>query len=207
MHRPRIGPSHPAYKTKPCRYGAKCRIQDCAFLHCKRQEKEPGEIRECRGVKRPREERSRNASPRRLPPPAPSTILIDGMNLCHAVHGAPPSARPLVRAIRHYESNGYKVHVVLPEWAYYGGKDRMRQVMDASMLTPFVRDGVVSFAPAYTDDDLFCLRFARDRPHIKVLSNDHYETHVRSGLVSHEWRSSHVIKYMFLDSVFVAIDL
>ena len=82
----------------------------------------------------------------------------------------------------------------------------MRHVMDASMLTPFVRDGVVSFAPAYTDDDLFCLRFARDRPHIKVLSNDHYETHVRSGLVSHEWRSRHVIKYMFLDNVFVAVD-
>ena len=128
------------------------------------------------------------------------------MNLCHAHQGIPPSARPLVLAIRHYERSGYRVHVILPEWAYYGGKDCNRAVLNAALLDPFVRDGLVSFSPAYTDDDQFCLMFARQRSYVSVLSNDNYRSHIAKGLVTSEWCRRNVIKYMFVADCFLPQD-
>lgn len=125
------------------------------------------------------------------------------MNLCHGVQGASPSARLLVRAIRHFASQKYPVHTVLPEWAYTGGKDGKRRIADAAELEPFVRNGIVHFSPSYTDDDLFLLKFARDRSDVRVLSNDHFQAHVRNGIVSDSWRRGSTIKYMFIGGVFV----
>lgn len=135
-------------------------------------------------------------------------VLIDGMNLCHSNQGSTtPAAGRLTKAIDHFEGGGYKVHVVLPEWAYHGGKDGTRRVADASSLDPYVQKHIVHFAPAYTDDDLFLLKFARDRPNVRILSNDHFQTHVRTGVVSEEWRAKATVKYMFIDGVFVPGDV
>ena len=212
-----IQPGHRLYKTRACRNGERCMIKDCAFLHpgerpkhLQREERRSPPKRSRSPPKRsrspPKRSRSppkRSRSPRRSHSPKRPTVLVDGMNLCHGVHGAPPTARPLVRAIRHYEKLGYTVHTVLPEWAYYGGKDGTRNVLDANALGPYVRDRLVHFAPAYTDDDLFLLKFARERPNVRVLSNDHFQKHVRDGVVSDEWRRRATIKYMFIDGAFV----
>ena len=186
--RERIGPRHALYKTKVCRNGKHCTIRDCAFAHC------PRELRRSKPYDRPARE-----EPPRAPRPA---ILIDGMNLCHSQSGD-ASARPLVQAIRHYERQGYEVQAVLPEWALRGGKDRKRAVRDADLLERHVRNGSVSLAPAYTDDDQFVLRYARQRHGVRVLSNDHYEEHVRNGLISDAWRRRSVIKYMWLGGEFI----
>ena len=106
----------------------------------------------------------------------------------------------------HLMKREYRVLVILPNWAYYGGKDGNRAVKDVNILNPFVRDGTVNFAPSHTDDDEFCLSFARDRPYIRVLSNDNYQQYVTDGFVTADWRRQYVIKYMFIGECFVPQD-
>lgn len=134
--------------------------------------------------------------------PPPPMIMIDGMNLCHAHQNGVASAEPLIRGIQYFETRGYDVHIVLPQWAYDGGRDGNRHVHNARGLTPFVLDRLVSFTPAHVDDDRFFLQFARDRPHVYVLSNDSFGQYVASGLITNEWRNSRVIKYAFVCGVF-----
>lgn len=139
--------------------------------------------------------------------PRRPTILVDGMNLCHSlVNTRYPSARPLVNAIRHYERKGHRVRVVMPEWAYYGGKDRNRHVDAVHLLKPYVMDGTVSFSPSYTDDDVFILKYARANSDVRVLSNDNYGSHISKGVISEDWRSKNVIKYMFIGDDFLPED-
>ena len=131
-------------------------------------------------------------------------ILIDGKNLCHSINRDLPSARPLVQAIRCYRDKGYKVFVVLPEWAYHGGKDGKRAVEDAMELKPWVEDKTVDMAPAYEDDDLFLFKYAQEHEKsARVLSNDHFEDHVRDAVVTRDWLNEHTVKYMFMGDTFL----
>ena len=181
-------------------------MKHCPFLHSPAKLEE-GEIHERSTLKRTRAERDGTSLHHNHRFSNQPTILIDGMNLCHARQGGTsPSARPLVHAIRYYECRGHRVLVILPDWAYYGGKDGTRSVMQVELLTPFVRDGIVNFAPSYTDDDDFCLMFARQRSNILILSNDNYAKYVSDGVISAEWRRRHVIKYMFMAGCFLPHD-
>ena len=97
--------------------------------------------------------------------------------------------------------------VILPHWAYMGGKDGRRKVDKAELLAPYIDSKVVCFAPSYTDDDLFVLLYAANGTRVRVLSNDHYQTHVSKGIVTEEWRKKRLIKYMFVGDTFVANNL
>lgn len=170
---------HPYRRTRMCRHGAGCRKRDCDFAH------DRGELR---------------AAPQK-----PTTIVIDGLNVCHSARHA-PHARPLVRVIRHYHSLGHKVLAILPEWAYSGGRDQTRAVAEQELLAPYVARGTVSLAPSYIDDDVFLLKYAQERPGVRVVTNDNYENHVRSGFLAERWRHHRLIKYMWVDGAFAAAD-
>ena len=126
------------------------------------------------------------------------------MNVCHA-RGGRPDGRLLRRAIRYFLHRGYHVHAILPEWAYHGGKQGTRRVENADALREHVEAGTISLTPAFTDDDEFLLAYAHDRPDTHVVSNDHFEDHVRAGRVSHEWRRTHLVKYSWIDGEFIPL--
>ena len=49
------------------------------------------------------------------------------------------------------------------------------------------------------------LAYARDRPGVCVVSNDHFEDHVRAGRVTDEWRRTHLVKYAWVDGEFIPL--
>ena len=68
-------------------------------------------------------------------------------------------------------------------------------MQNVDALRSYVEASTISFTPARADDDDFMLAYARDRPSVQIVTNDHFEDHVRSGRITDEWRRTHLVKY------------
>lgn len=168
-------------------------MRDCAFLHARNT---PPRHRSREDGREELEEGECARSPLR-------TIVIDGMNLAHAWAAGLPDARPIVEAVWFFERAGFRVLIFLPVWAYRGTRHGFGAIANCRILTKFERTGQLCLAPAREDDDIFTLTFSRSRRDTYVLSNDCYEKHISSNLVTRSWVATCVIKFMFADRMLI----
>jgi hypothetical protein len=160
--------------------------------------------------------------PRETTAPLAPLVVIDGMNVARHGHeafnegerrqpvgGEPPqgSARAILRAASWCLSIGFRVDVILPEWALYGRAGFRGRLAESELLEPLMLNKQLHLSPARFDDDQFILNAAQNEraSSVAVLSNDLYRDHCESGRVEKQWLQSRLLGFLFTADEIVVV--
>ncbi len=87
-------------------------------------------------------------------------------------------------------------NVILPSCRSYEDNTSKLPTIDYHIIDKFYKEGIVSFAPAGHDDDLFTLGFA-EQYNALILSNDKYSNHTSSKEFKHCSKKFAIKKFFF----------